>query len=64
MYLRIKSSIRNTINIRPIYKMFPKINDMIVAIQKLKQIVHENNLRKNFVLNDLVKDLFTNKYSI
>jgi hypothetical protein len=44
--------------------MFPKINDMIVAIQKLKQIVHENNLRKNFVLNDLVKDLFTNKYSI
>jgi hypothetical protein len=34
------------------------------AIQKLKQIIHEKSLRKNFIVKELDKDLFIKRYSI
>ena len=64
MYLRIKSSIRKIINIKPIYNKLPKTIEINNDIQTVKQVIHEKSLRKNFTLNDLVKDLLTNKYSI
>ncbi len=64
MYLRIKSSIRKIINIKPRYNRLPKIIEINNDTHTVKQVIHEKSLRKNFTLNDLVKDLLTNKYSI
>jgi|SanBayMetagenome_1026888.scaffolds.fasta_scaffold225782_1 hypothetical protein len=64
MYLRIKSKIRKTINIKPIYIKLPKTIEINNDIHTVKQVTHEKSLRKNLVLNDFVKDLLTNKYSI
>ncbi|NCX96729.1 MAG: hypothetical protein EBX41_10095 [Chitinophagia bacterium] len=64
VYLRIKSKIRKVIKIKPIYNKFCKHIDKIKEIQKVKQIEQENNLRKNFLLNDFVKERFIKRYSI
>lgn len=64
MYLRIKSRIRKIINTKPIYNKLPSIIEINNDIHTVKQVMHEKSLRKNLSLNDFVKDLLTNKYSI
>jgi hypothetical protein len=64
MYLRIKSRIRKIINTKPMYNRLPNIIEINKDIHTVKQVIHEKSLRKNLVLNDFVKYLLTNKYSI
>jgi len=46
------------------YNTLPNNNEISRLIQVVKQIMHENNFRKNLVVNDLEKHLLANKYSI
>lgn len=64
MYLRIKSKILNIMNIKPRYNKFPYIEAIIIETHTVKHVIQENNFKKNRVLKDFVKDLFTKKYSI
>lgn len=50
--------------IKPIYNIFPYINDIIKDTQVEKQIEHENSFKKNCTLNDGSKDLFIKRKSI
>jgi len=46
------------------YNTFPNNNEISMLTQVVKQIMHENNFRKNLVVNDSEKHRLANKYSI
>jgi|688.fasta_scaffold708401_1 hypothetical protein len=50
--LRIKSNIRNIINTKPKYNKLPYINEIMIATHVDKQIIHENNFKKNCMIKD------------
>jgi hypothetical protein len=51
-------------NTNPIYNKFASNIHIKNEIQTEKHVIHENNLRKNLVLKDLVKERLTKRYSI
>jgi hypothetical protein len=62
--LRIKSRTLNVKNIKPVYQKLRITRDIIIDIQTVKHVIHENSFKKNLVLKDLLKERLTKRYSI
>jgi hypothetical protein len=62
--LRIKSIDRKIKNTNPSCRKSCIIKHITIDIHTVKQVIHENNFKKNFILKSSVKEYFTKIYSM